>query len=64
MENTRIMLQQPVGGLQGSADECNITATELNRNMKVGVAGFAMVWAGECGDQWTLPGECNVTAAT
>lgn len=35
MENTRIMLQQPVGGLQGSADECNITASELNRNMKV-----------------------------
>lgn len=36
MENTRILLQQPMGGLQGSADECNITATELNRNMKVG----------------------------
>lgn len=35
MPSTRIMLQQPVGGLQGSADECNITASELNRNMKV-----------------------------
>jgi ATP-dependent Clp protease protease subunit len=35
MENTRILLQQPMGGLQGSADECNITATELNRNMRV-----------------------------
>ncbi|EFN51696.1 hypothetical protein CHLNCDRAFT_139949 [Chlorella variabilis] len=33
--NTRILLQQPMGGLQGSADECNITATELNRNMRV-----------------------------
>ncbi|KAL4860216.1 ATP-dependent Clp protease proteolytic subunit [Chlorella vulgaris] len=35
MQNTRILLQQPMGGLQGSADECNITATELNRNMKI-----------------------------
>lgn len=35
MQNTRILLQQPMGGLQGSADECNITATELNRNMRV-----------------------------
>ncbi|KAL4428578.1 hypothetical protein ABPG77_008890 [Micractinium sp. CCAP 211/92] len=35
MENTRILLQQPMGGLQGSADECNITASELNRNMQV-----------------------------
>ncbi|PSC75394.1 ATP-dependent Clp protease proteolytic subunit [Micractinium conductrix] len=35
MPNARILLQQPMGGLQGSADECNITATELNRNMRV-----------------------------
>lgn len=35
MANTRILLQQPMGGLQGSADECNITASELNRNMQV-----------------------------
>ena len=35
MRNTRIMLQQPNGGAQGSADEVNIGVTELNRTMRV-----------------------------
>ena len=35
MPNTRIMLQQPNGGAQGSADEVNIQTTELNRTMRM-----------------------------
>ncbi|KAK9803188.1 hypothetical protein WJX72_011868 [[Myrmecia] bisecta] len=35
MPNTRIMMHQPVGGAMGSADEVNITTSELNRTMKV-----------------------------
>lgn len=35
MPNTRIMMHQPAGGAMGSADEVNITATELNRTLKV-----------------------------
>mmetsp|Transcript_3863 Transcript_3863/g.9653 ORF Transcript_3863/g.9653 Transcript_3863/m.9653 type:complete len:250 (+) Transcript_3863:139-888(+) len=35
MEHTRIMLAQPFGGMQGSAEEVNIQASELNRTMKV-----------------------------
>lgn len=35
MPNARIMLQQPNGGAQGSADEVNIQTTELNRTMKM-----------------------------
>jgi ATP-dependent Clp protease protease subunit len=35
MPSTRIMLQQPNGGAQGSADEVNIQTTELNRTMRM-----------------------------
>ena len=35
MPSSRIMLHQPVGGAAGSADEVNITTTELNRTMRV-----------------------------
>lgn len=35
MPSARIVLQQPMSGLQGSADECNITAKEANRNMRI-----------------------------
>eukprot|EP01023_Acetabularia_acetabulum_P030077 TRINITY_DN2832_c0_g1_i4.p1 TRINITY_DN2832_c0_g1~~TRINITY_DN2832_c0_g1_i4.p1 ORF type:complete len:263 (+),score=40.29 TRINITY_DN2832_c0_g1_i4:50-838(+) len=35
MPHARIMINQPIGGVMGSADEVNITATELNRTMKV-----------------------------
>lgn len=35
MANARIMLVQPNGGAMGSADEVNIQASELNRNMKL-----------------------------
>ena len=34
MPSTRIMLHQPFGGAQGSADEVNITTEELNRTMQ------------------------------
>lgn len=35
MPSTRILLQQPNGGAQGSADEVNIQTTELNRTMRM-----------------------------
>lgn len=35
MAHTRIMMAQPFGGMQGSAEEVNIQASELNRTMKV-----------------------------
>ena len=35
MRSTRILLQQPNGGAQGSADEVNIQTTELNRTMRM-----------------------------
>lgn len=35
MPNSRILLQQPAGFLQGSAVECKIIASELNRTLKV-----------------------------
>jgi Clp protease len=35
MPNSRIMMHQPAGGAMGSADEANITVTELNRTMRV-----------------------------
>eukprot|EP00887_Chlorella_sp_A99_P004428 scaffold30.g4428.t1 len=35
MPSTRIVLQQPMSGLQGSADEVNIQAKEANRNMRI-----------------------------
>ena len=35
MPSARIMLHQPIGGAAGSADEVNITATELHRTMRV-----------------------------
>eukprot|EP01026_Neomeris_dumetosa_P041454 TRINITY_DN34364_c0_g1_i6.p2 TRINITY_DN34364_c0_g1~~TRINITY_DN34364_c0_g1_i6.p2 ORF type:complete len:135 (-),score=13.15 TRINITY_DN34364_c0_g1_i6:107-511(-) len=35
MPSARIMINQPIGGIMGSADEVNITASELNRTMKV-----------------------------
>ena len=35
MQSTRILLQQPNGGAQGSADEVNIQTTELNRTMRM-----------------------------
>lgn len=35
MKNSRVVLQKPQAGLQGSADECNIQAREANRNMQV-----------------------------
>jgi len=35
MKNSRVVLQKPQAGLQGSADECNIQAKEANRNMQV-----------------------------
>lgn len=35
MPSTRILLQQPMSGLQGSADEVNIQASEANRNMRI-----------------------------
>jgi ATP-dependent Clp protease, protease subunit len=35
MPSTRIMLYQPIGGAEGSADEVNITTTELHRTMRL-----------------------------
>ena len=35
MPSARVMLHQPIGGAEGSADEVNITATELHRTMRV-----------------------------
>ena len=35
MPNTRILLQQPLGGAMGSADEVNIQTAELNRTMRM-----------------------------
>lgn len=37
MLNTRIMLNQPLGGCQGSATDVKIQAAEQNRNIKVAV---------------------------
>mmetsp|Transcript_38632 Transcript_38632/g.46767 ORF Transcript_38632/g.46767 Transcript_38632/m.46767 type:complete len:261 (-) Transcript_38632:500-1282(-) len=35
MPNSRIMIHQPMGGAAGSSMEVSITATEVNRNLKV-----------------------------
>lgn len=35
LPSSRIMMHQPVGGAMGSADEVNITISELNRTMRV-----------------------------
>ena len=35
MPSARIMLHQPIGGAAGSADEVNITATELHRTSRL-----------------------------
>ena len=35
MPSTRIMLYQPIGGAEGSADEVNITTAELHRTMRL-----------------------------
>ena len=35
MKNTRIMLQQPLGGCQGSFVDVKIQAAEQNRNLKI-----------------------------
>jgi len=35
LPSSRIMMHQPVGGAMGSADEVNITVSELNRTMRV-----------------------------
>lgn len=37
MKNTRIMVNQPIGGCQGSAIDVNIQAAEQNRNLKLTV---------------------------
>ena len=45
MPNARIMLHQGMGGAQGSADEVNIQATELNRTLKVGCATMSFLYS-------------------
>ena len=46
MSNSRIMIGQPMGGAQGSADECNIAAKEANRSLKVMQRLYAE-WGGQ-----------------
>mmetsp|Transcript_11392 Transcript_11392/g.36011 ORF Transcript_11392/g.36011 Transcript_11392/m.36011 type:complete len:186 (-) Transcript_11392:24-581(-) len=46
MSNSRIMIGQPMSGAQGSADECNIAATEASRSMKLMQRMYAE-WGGQ-----------------
>lgn len=50
MPSARVMLHQPIGGAAGSADEVNITATELHRTMRV-VNAFLARFTGRAEDE-------------
>jgi ATP-dependent Clp protease, protease subunit len=50
MPSTRLMLYQPIGGAEGSADEVNITTTELHRIMRL-LNAFLQKFTGRSEDE-------------